>query len=44
MRHDDLDRAAELVMQAPYYNPRTSTRESVLRLLDDAFYGKRPIT
>ena len=44
MKHDDLDHAAELVMQAPYYNPRTSTRESVLQLLNDAFYGKRPIT
>jgi len=26
MRHDDLDRAAVLVMQAPYYNP-TAARE-----------------
>jgi maleylacetate reductase len=42
MRHDDLDRAASLVMQAPYYNPRPTDRESVLRLLDDAFFGRRP--
>jgi maleylacetate reductase len=44
MKHDDLDHAAGLVMQAPYYNPRPTTRESVRQLLDDAFYGKRPIT
>ena len=42
MKHDDLDRAASLVMQSPYYNPRPTDRESVLRLLDDAFFGRRP--
>ena len=42
MRHDDLDRAASLVMEAPYYNPRSATREGILRLLDDAFFGRRP--
>lgn len=42
MKHDDLDRAASLVIQAPYYNPRPTDRESVLRLLDDAFFGRRP--
>jgi hypothetical protein len=31
-------------MQAPYCNPRTTTREGVLQLLDDVFDGKRPIT
>jgi maleylacetate reductase len=40
--HDDLDRAASLVMAQPYYNPRPVTHESVLRLLDDAFLGWRP--
>jgi len=42
MKHDDLDRAASLVMQAPYYNPRPTDRESIFRLLDDAFFGRRP--
>src|SRR5260370_39427697 len=42
MKHDDLDRAASLVMEAPYYNPRPTTRESIVRLLDDAFFGRRP--
>jgi maleylacetate reductase len=42
MRHDDLDRSASLVMEAPYYNPRSTTCEGILRLLDDAFFGRRP--
>jgi maleylacetate reductase len=44
MEHDDLDRAASLVMQAPYFNPRPPTRESIFCLLDDAFFGRRPAT
>jgi maleylacetate reductase len=42
MNHDDLDRAASLVMQAPYYNPRSTDRDSILSLLNDAFFGRRP--
>jgi alcohol dehydrogenase class IV len=42
MKQDDLDRAASLVMEAPYYNPRSTTREGILRLLDGAFFGRRP--
>ena len=42
MKQDDLDRAASLVMEAPYYNPRPPTRESVRGLLDDAYFGRRP--
>ena len=42
MKHEDLDRAVSLVMQAPYYNPRPTDRESLLALLDDAFFGRRP--
>jgi len=42
MQHDDLDRAASLVMEAQYYNPRSTTREGILRLLDGAFFGRRP--
>jgi len=42
MSHGELDRAASLVMQSPYANPRSTTHESILRLLDDAFLGLRP--
>jgi alcohol dehydrogenase class IV len=42
MKQDDLDRAASLVMEAPYYNPRPTTHERVRGLLDDAFFGRRP--
>ncbi len=42
MQHDDLDRAASLVTEVPYYNPRSTTREGILRLLDGAFFGRRP--
>ena len=42
MKQDDLARAASLVMEAPYYNPRPATRESILGLLNDAFFGRRP--
>ena len=42
MREEDLDRAAEVAVQHPYYNPRPVTREGVRALLDDAFHGRRP--
>jgi maleylacetate reductase len=42
MKQNDLDRAASLVMEAPYYNPRPTTQASVGGLLNDAFYGRRP--
>jgi alcohol dehydrogenase class IV len=42
MKQDDLDRAASLVMEALYYNPRPPTHESVRALLDDAYLGRRP--
>ncbi|MCZ6475671.1 MAG: iron-containing alcohol dehydrogenase, partial [Gammaproteobacteria bacterium] len=38
----DLQRAAELVTQAPYYNPRQVTTESIRELLQDAYTGARP--
>ena len=37
-----LDRAADLAVQNPYYNPRPVTREGVRSLLDDAFFGRPP--
>ncbi len=42
MRRDDLDRAADLAVANPYYNPRPVSRESVHRLLTDAHTGRRP--
>jgi maleylacetate reductase len=42
LKEKDLDRAAELAIQNPYYNPRPVTRDGIRRLLDDAFNGRRP--
>ena len=44
MKEPDLDRAAEISTENPYYNPRPVTREGVRALLDDAFHGHRPQT
>jgi maleylacetate reductase len=40
MQRADLARAASLVMELPYYNPRPVTYEAVLALLEDAFTGR----
>lgn len=40
MQHADLARAASLVMELPYYNPRPVTYQGVLALLEDAFTGR----
>ena len=37
-----LDRAADLAVAAPYWNPRVVDRAGVRRLLDDAYLGRRP--
>ena len=42
MRREQLDQAAELAVQNPYYNPRPVTREGIRALLEDAFDGRRP--
>ena len=42
LRHADLDRAADLATDAPYWNPRPVERTSVLRLLENAYQGRRP--
>jgi maleylacetate reductase len=42
MREGDLDRAAQLATQNPYYNPRPVTREGVRALLEQAFHGRPP--
>jgi len=38
----DLDRAADLATQSPYWNPRPVERAGIRRLLDDAWHGRRP--
>ncbi len=38
----DLDRAAELATENPYWNPRPIDRQSIRALLQDAWEGKRP--
>ncbi|MBX9640309.1 MAG: iron-containing alcohol dehydrogenase, partial [Thermoleophilia bacterium] len=42
MPRDGLDRAADLAVAQPYWNPRTPERGAIRRLLDDAFHGRRP--
>ena len=44
MNEADLDRAADMSTENPYYNPCPVTREGVRALLDDAFHGERPRT
>lgn len=42
MQAEDLERAADIATQNPYYNPRPVTREGIRALLDDAYHGRRP--
>jgi maleylacetate reductase len=42
MKESDLDRAADLAVQNPYYNPRPVTRDGIRALLEDAYHGVRP--
>jgi maleylacetate reductase len=42
MREEDLDKAAEIASTNPYYNPRPIEKLHIRRLLEDAFYGRRP--
>jgi alcohol dehydrogenase class IV len=42
MKRSDLDKAADLAVQNPYYNPRPIDRESIRGLLQDAFEARRP--
>lgn len=42
MTESGLDKAAELAVQNPYYNPRPVTREGVREMLQSAFEGRRP--
>ena len=42
MRREQLDQAADLAVQNPYYNPRPVAREGIRELLENAFEGRRP--
>lgn len=42
MKETDLDRAADLACESPYYNPRPIERGAIRALLDDAYFGRRP--
>ena len=42
MTEADLDKAAELAVKNPYYNPRPVTQEGVREMLQAAFEGRRP--
>jgi len=42
MKRANLPRAASLVMELPYYNPRPVTYDDLLALLDYAFAGRCP--
>jgi alcohol dehydrogenase class IV len=42
MQEADIERAAKIAIQAPYPNPRKVEYEPVLKLLRDAFEGRRP--
>jgi alcohol dehydrogenase class IV len=43
MQEADLERAAKIAVDAPYPNPRKVELEPVLRLLRDAYEGRRPL-
>ncbi len=38
----ELDRAADLACASPYWNPRPIERAAIRKLLDDAYFGRRP--
>ncbi|HEV3329842.1 MAG TPA: maleylacetate reductase [Bryobacteraceae bacterium] len=42
MKAGDLDQAADIAVQNPYYNPRPITRDGIRALLQAAFEGRRP--
>jgi maleylacetate reductase len=42
MKEAELDRATDIALANPYWNPRPVEREAVRELLQDAFEGNRP--
>lgn len=42
LNEDDLDRAADIAVKNPYWNPRPVEREAIRALLQNAWTGNRP--
>ena len=42
MPEEGLDRAADIAAANPYPNPRPLQRDAIRKLLDDAYYGRKP--
>ncbi len=42
MREEDLDRAADIALAGPYWNPRPIERDPIRALLQAAYEGVRP--
>jgi maleylacetate reductase len=42
MKEADLDKAADIIVANPYWNPQPIERERIRGFLDDAFHGRRP--
>ena len=42
MPEDGLDKAADIAVKNPYWNPRPIERDAIRQLLDDAYNGRRP--
>jgi maleylacetate reductase len=42
MTEAQLDEAADIAVQNPYYNPRPVTREGVREMLQAAYEGRKP--
>jgi maleylacetate reductase len=42
LTESDLEHAADMAVQNPYYNPRPVTRSDILEMLHAAWEGKRP--
>ncbi len=42
MKEDGIDKAADLAVKNPYWNPRPIDRAGIRRLIDNAFHGRAP--
>ena len=42
MPPDGLDKAADIAVKNPYWNPRPIERDAIRELLENAYYGRRP--
>ena len=43
MKESELDRAADIAVHSPYYNPQPIDKAAIRQLLDDAYHGRRPV-